>query len=348
MSALGHGSLSTEAQRPADPAEVLESVVRHRLLTARQVHELHLPGKSLRWAQEVLTNLARLGLVKHARLGRSEAAWYATDAGTRAVKGEVSGRAKCRSRVTPAVAAGPLRAHTLAINDVGLSFVRAARQLGHECHPADWEHEVALRVSDRAKAGQGSDMLVVDAVLHYTRRFSEGDEVMVRFVELDRGTETMQRLTAKLLAYRQLYAYRPKTGAGWRERYLVFPKVLVVLAGRLSTSQLERRRSTFLQLADQAGVAESITAMVTTLTVRPRLLVRRSGRQGSRLRRRGARPGGAGRPGGCQRAPWPPAPSGPARASNVGSSSPSMSTLVVLLVPDGRASLSREGPNARA
>jgi len=90
MSALGHGSLSTEAQRPADPAEVLESVVRHRLLTARQVHELHLPGKSLRWAQEVLTNLARLGLVKHARLGRSEAAWYATDAGTRAVNRDYS------------------------------------------------------------------------------------------------------------------------------------------------------------------------------------------------------------------------------------------------------------------
>jgi hypothetical protein len=265
MSALGHGSLSAEAHRPADPAEILGSVVRHRLLTARQVHELHLPGKSLRWAQEVLTNLARLGLVKHARLGRSEAAWYATDAGTRAVKGEVAGRAKCRSRVSPAAAAGPLRAHTLAINDVGLSFVRAARQLGHECHPADWEHEVALRVSDRAKAGQGSDMLVVDAVLHYTRRFAEGDEVMVRFVELDRGTETMQRLTAKLLAYRQLYAYRPKTGAGWRERYLVFPKVLVVLGGRLNPSQLVRRRTTFLQLADQAGVAESITAMVTTL-----------------------------------------------------------------------------------
>jgi hypothetical protein len=95
---------------------------------------------------------------------------------------------------------------------------------------------VALRVSERAKAGQGSDMLVVDAVLHYTRRFAEGDEVMVRFIELDRGTETMQRLTAKLLAYRQLYSYRPKTGASWRDRYLVFPKVLVVLAGRLSAS----------------------------------------------------------------------------------------------------------------
>ena len=229
----------------------------------------------------------------------------------------------------------PLRAHTLAINDVGLSFVRAARQLGHECHPADWEHEVALRVSDRAKAGQGSDMLVVDAVLHYTRRFAEGDEVMVRFVELDRGTETMQRLTAKLLAYRQLYSYRPKTGAGWRERYLVFPKVLVVLAGRLSTSQLERRRSTFLQLADQAGVAESITAMVTTLPelesygpVRPYLLDCRSGCQGSRLRRRGARPGSADRPGGRQRAPWPPAPTGRAGASPANPSARAMRALI--------------------
>ena len=45
----------------------------------------------------------------------------------------------------------------------------------------------------------------------------------------------------------------------------MFPKVLVVLGGRLNPSQLVRRRTTFLQLADQAGVAESITAMVTTL-----------------------------------------------------------------------------------
>ena len=262
MSALRPPAGACGFSLPGDAAEVLESVVRHRLMTAGQVHELHLADKSLRTTQRVLTMLARAGLVSCVRPGRSEAIWLATDAGTEAVEGGgTRSRPRRRARVSPASAAGPLRAHTLAINDVGRAFVRAARQLGHECHPADWEHEVALRVSDRP----GSEQLVVDAVLHYTRRFAEGDELMVRFVEVDRGTETVQRLTAKLVAYCQLHSYRPKLGPSWRDRYLVFPKILVVLGGRLSTHQLERRRATFLQLAEQTGVAETITAMVTTL-----------------------------------------------------------------------------------
>ncbi len=246
---------------PGDAAEILESVLRHRLLTTSQVLDLHLPGKSLRTAQLVLSKMARAGLLSSVRPGsRAEVVWYATELGAQA-----AGPASARPfRVTAAAAAGPWRAHTLAINDVGRIFVSAARQLGHECHPADWEHEVALRVTDRRAGAVGSDLVVVDAVLHYARRFPEGDELMVRFLELDRGTETVQRLAAKLVAYRQLYAYRPKSGPGWRDRYLVFPKVLVVLAGSLSPYQLARRRDTFLQLAEQTGIAETITAMAVT------------------------------------------------------------------------------------
>lgn len=38
----------------------------------------------------------------------------------------------------PREAAGPLRAHTLAVNEVGIAFLRAARERGEECGPHSW------------------------------------------------------------------------------------------------------------------------------------------------------------------------------------------------------------------
>ena len=55
--------------------------------------------------------------------------------------------------MTAALANGPLREHTLAVNEVGLVFVSAARARGDECGPNDWDNEVAFRVTDR-RAGR--------------------------------------------------------------------------------------------------------------------------------------------------------------------------------------------------
>ena len=151
MSALSSPAGAYGLSLPGDAAEVLESVVRHRLMTAGQVHELHLAGKSLRTTQRVLTMLARAGLVSCVRPGRSEAIWLPPTLAPRRWTGEVPGRGSTPGQGQPRLRRGPAAAHTLAINDVGRAFVRAARQLGHECHPADWEHEVALRVERPAR-----------------------------------------------------------------------------------------------------------------------------------------------------------------------------------------------------
>ena len=75
------------------------------------------------------------GLVDRVQGPGTLSLWFVTDAGADAV--ETAGpRAEQRRRVTtPAQAEGLLRAHTIAVNDVGIAFTRAARELGDECGP---------------------------------------------------------------------------------------------------------------------------------------------------------------------------------------------------------------------
>jgi Replication-relaxation len=254
---------------------VLESCYRHRLLSTSQVRTLHFPAHTLRQAQHVLASLVASGQVASARNNRNdEAVWYVTDGGAQLLEsaGYVSIR---RHRVTADSARGPLREHTLGVNAVGVAFVVAARAHGDECSTADWSHEHAFRVSER-RGGQGGDMLVTDAILHYTLCDRDEEWPLVRFVELDRGTESVGRLAEKLRDYALLHAYRPKArrGAaqngppsrGWQDRFIVFPKVLVVLTGR-DQATLVRRRNTLLHLcsADRVMSRSEVVITITTL-----------------------------------------------------------------------------------
>jgi hypothetical protein len=254
---------------------VLESCYRHRLLSTSQVRMLHFPAHTLRQAQHVLAALTVAGHVASARNNRNdEAVWYTTEAGAQLVEsaGYVSIR---RHRVTAESARGPLREHTLGVNAVGVAFVVAARGRGDECSAADWSHEHAFRVSDR-RSGAGGDTLVTDAILHYTLCEHDEEWPLVRFVELDRGTESVGRLAEKLRDYVLLHAYRPKArrgagqsgaaGRGWQDRFIVFPKVLVVLAGR-DQATLVRRRNTLLHLcsADRLMSRSEVVITITTL-----------------------------------------------------------------------------------
>lgn len=227
--------------------DIVASCYQHRLLTTAQILELHLPGRRPRWTQTVLAGLEGRGLLSRVR-GRPpshRALWFATDAGAAAA--EAGGGVARGYRMTPELAAGPLQAHTLAVNDVGIAFVRAARAAGHDCSPLDWHHEVAHRIADRPGAGRGSDLVVADAVLYYTLREEAGEEaVLTRFVEVDRTTMGVAQAEAKLRAYAACYRYEGR-GGSWRARYLAFPKVLVVLTGR-PRPELERRRGTLSRL----------------------------------------------------------------------------------------------------
>lgn len=73
-------------------------------------------------------------------------------------------------------------------------------------------------MTDRRVRGRpAAHLCIPDAVLHYTRCWPAGQELLVRFVEVDRGGETVARLVEKLRTYARLREHRPKGDVlGWR------------------------------------------------------------------------------------------------------------------------------------
>jgi hypothetical protein len=265
----------------ARDATLLKVCYQHRLLTTRQVHLLLYPGEVRRTAQKALHRLARAGLVASgARSVTEEAVWFATEAGASlAETGKVTAR---RHRMTGEQAVGRLRDHTLEANEVGLAFVLAARAREmDECGPGAWEHEIGFRVSARRSGQTGSD-ITPDAVLEYTIGAAGRHEVVTRFIEVDRSTMPPGRFATKLRVYVQLYNYKPKHMAGpptphgynWEHKYLVFPKVLVVLCDHPDghdAAQLARRRERLLGLCaldpvlERARMTGQVVITFTTL-----------------------------------------------------------------------------------
>ncbi|HEY4896584.1 MAG TPA: replication-relaxation family protein, partial [Solirubrobacteraceae bacterium] len=139
--------------------EILESLYQHRLLTGSQINQLHTPGRTLRWTRRILTPLHEHGLIARAGGPHNYALWYLTDHGADTIEA-IWKRAERRRRLSsPEQAAGPLRAHTLAVNDVGIAFVQAARQREDECGPLSWRHEIAHPISP-ARPRRPGELLV--------------------------------------------------------------------------------------------------------------------------------------------------------------------------------------------
>ncbi len=239
-------SLSTIA------VDVLESCVQHRLLTTVQLHDLHRPARRIRATQQLLAKLRDLDLLATAGGRREPLLWYATERGAATVEA-VAMRAETRHKlISPEQAAGPLRHHTVAVNDVGLAFVRAARQRGDDCGPQSWRHEIAHPLGP--PPGQhASEQLIADALLTYQHNDDEAIRFHYRFIELDRATMPVDTLADKLARYARLYRYagrptaRGDARALWTHRYTVFPGVLLVLAGD-TRDRLQRRRRIVLDL----------------------------------------------------------------------------------------------------
>ena len=221
---------------------LLESIYAHRLLSTTQLDALHATC-DLRHTRRLLARLRCRGLVAAVRRqGHSRLyCWYATEAGAEAVEAAGSRPLGRRVLPTPEGAAGALQSHTLAVNDVGVAFTVWARRLGHECGPLGWTNEVAHRFGDTR-----GDLLVADALLHYTATLDGRVALLSRFVELDRATMSTQEVGAKLRRYIAYARYVPAGGGraeGWRERYPALPGVLVVLAGAPRTRLLARRQT---------------------------------------------------------------------------------------------------------
>lgn len=257
-------SALSEKPLPAVAVDVLESLGQHRLLGTRQVHALHTPRTSIRWTQKLLRTLRLRGLVDSITHRGPTRLWFLTPDGAAAVR-LLPTREEPRSRATtPEQAAGPLRAHTLAVNDVGVAFVTAARARGDECGPLSWRHEVAHPIG-ATPGKRGGEQLVADALLSYLRRAGGGVVLEQRFVELDRGTMPVHGLVEKLNRYARLSHYPDPDGSGplWRRHYSVLPEVLVVFTGQPSGALVSRRQTTIAlalqrsQLRSDRGVRVS-------------------------------------------------------------------------------------------
>jgi hypothetical protein len=237
----------TAGERPLQAAHVdaLVALTLHRLLSTAQLHALRGAGASRRWTQHVLHELERRGLAAHVRAGGALKLWRVTPAGAERVRGD--GRLPRTPRLlTAEEASGPLQAHTLAVNDVGVAFVRAALARGEQFGVTSWKHEVAHPLM--GGRGRRRQQLIADAVLSYLLERDDRIALQYAFLELDRATLPSDRLATKLARYAQLHRLRDEGGdPPWRKWYPRFPALLVVLAGG-PLDVLERRRQTALAL----------------------------------------------------------------------------------------------------
>jgi hypothetical protein len=225
---------------PEATGEVLASIGEHRVLSTAQVRAIHFPDRSPRRTQQVLSHLRRAGLVAYVDARRSpRRLWFLTERGADWVTdaGDVDRRPKV---LTPEQAAGPLRSHTLGVNEVGISFLRAARERGDEFGPLSWRHEVAHPLN-RGR-GRARRMLIADAVLSYVRADERHIVYEQRFIEVDRATLSVERLIAELARYGQLCRARDKRSEPlWRGHYPSFPPVICALAGASRKALLRRQ-----------------------------------------------------------------------------------------------------------
>lgn len=235
--------------------QILEGLYQHRLLSSAHVHALYTPDSSRQWTHRLLSRLETAGLAASTRRPGGGKLYYLTPGGLDACETIPTAEPR-RKLVTPEQAAGPLQHHTLAVNDVGVTFVRAARARGDEFGPLAWRHELAHPIG--APPGRrGHEQVIADALLAYERHRDDGaTRFDYRFLELDRNTMPVGALAAKLARYARLY-HHTVTGhdgrpvAFWQTRYSVFPTLLLVLDGG-SHRALLRRRDTALALCAAA------------------------------------------------------------------------------------------------
>lgn len=229
--------------------EMLASLYQHRLLTTEQLHALHTPKATLRSTRRILAPLLRRELVDRVQSLGAFSLWYLTEAGARTIEATGALTEPRRWLAAPAHAAGPLRRHTIALNQVGVAFVRAARSEGDECGPCSWRHEIAHPIAPR-RGRQAAELLVADALLSYVQIAKDGAFTLhQRFIELDRGTaRPAEQLANKITRYARLRHYTPAATSAarespeplWRRYYRSFPHLLIVLADQ--TPERTRQR----------------------------------------------------------------------------------------------------------
>lgn len=242
--------MSGQAAISEQAGEILVSVHQHRLLRTSQIRDMHAPHTGIRRTQQTLYQLAGQGLLAAAHLGGPGKHWHLTEPGAQVVEriaGQIEDRAKL---LTNEQAGGMLAAHTLAVNDVGIAYLKAARERGDEFGPYSWRHEIAHPIGPSPGRTKG-EQLIADALLSYLRITGDRVHQHHRFVELDRATMPAEHLVAKLHRYQRLRTYTPPVRRGqpasapaWTASYPSLPGVQIVLTGKPRETLIRR-----LQLA---------------------------------------------------------------------------------------------------
>jgi hypothetical protein len=235
---------------------------------------MHIDSKRLRWTQKVLARLSEHGLTQRATGPHGLALWFLTKRGAETIHRSGTLTEQRQHLTTPAEAAGPLCRHTLAVNDTGIAFLKAARERpGDECGPFSWRHEIAHPIT-QARGRHQKQMVIADALLSYLQQTPDQSLVLHQcFIELDRGTIPPDQLADKLTRYARLHHYRPTPappdapdGPLWRAYYRKFPTVLVVIADQTPTAARRRiQRAIALHRTDpqQARYGAVPTSFVT-------------------------------------------------------------------------------------
>lgn len=246
---------------PPVAGSMLAGIYEHRLLSTIQLHALYTPNARLQWTRHALVQLQQRSLVDRIHSPRRLSLWFLTDAGADAVE-RAGQRGELRRRVASREQAeGPLKSHTIAVNQVGVEFVHAARAHGDECGPDSWRNEVAHPIS-QARGRKPAELVIADALLTYLQIGGDGALALhQRFIELDRGTRTAEQLAAKITRYARLRRYAPPSSTKeaqpeplWRCHYRAWPQLLIVLADQ-SPNQMRQRigRALALHASDPAA-----------------------------------------------------------------------------------------------
>jgi hypothetical protein len=239
---------AASGKRPATMSALeqqsMQVLYQHRLLTTGQLHQLLLPqAQRPVYLLRQLKRLEDRGLVervqsRHPNQMHAQFLWFLTEEGYTHMDGSEESVTR-QHRTTTDIAIGPRQAHTVAVNEVGVTMVTHARRLGHECGPLDWMPEVAHRMRDGQRRFE-DDHVISDSVLDYTHVNSDGRRRLIRaFVELDRCTMTVSRLADKVAAYGRYFDYIPqehersrratRSRPAWQLTYSRFPRLLIVL-----------------------------------------------------------------------------------------------------------------------
>ncbi|MFF7705264.1 MULTISPECIES: replication-relaxation family protein [Streptomyces] len=218
--------------------QILSVLAVHRAATTTQLNQLLTPSPDTYHLRHCLRDLHSKGLVHSQARAHHPNIWSLTGPGLQTVLTWPQFQGRRPYRAGAAISA-MRSSHTLTVTRTALAFLNDAHARGDEFGAMDWMTEVAHPIRDGSAGGERA--LIADALLRYTRT-SPTRALLRAFVEVDRATESSERLASKVITYARFHSHVPVAGrreAGgdptglrpWQRSYAVFPRLLFVLTG---------------------------------------------------------------------------------------------------------------------